>query len=143
MARTKRVRRTLVELAICEWAVLVGLCVMLNVLTAEGKTLDNRAVNLCALAIIALSFIGLVLQAWYQRLVASWRSLDLFTCGKCGELRNFSPSRPCPRCGSDAVPVFPGQVPASWTKRLLALGALALASPAILVGMLLLSARIM
>jgi hypothetical protein len=143
MVRTQQVRSSVVGLAICQWSMLVGLCVVLNVLTLEEKTWDNRTVNLCGLAILTLSLIGLVLQAWYQRLVASWRSLDLFTCGQCGELRNFAPSRPCPCCGSDAVPVFPGQVPVSWTKQLLALSALLLASPAILVGMLLLSTRIM
>jgi hypothetical protein len=143
MARAQRVRRALVGMVVCEWMALAGLCATLAVLAIERHTWDTRAINLCGVILCALSLAGLVLHAWHQRLVASWRALDLFICGHCGELRNFSPSLPCPRCSNDAVPVFPGQVPDAWKKWSRVLSAPALAMPAIVSALLLFSSRVL
>lgn len=141
MARTLRVRRVLTGLVAAQWTALVSLCMVLGMLTLRGQTWDSRAVHLCGLTIGLMSLAGMILHTWHHRLISSWRAMDLFLCGQCGELRNFSPSRPCANCGSSAAPVFPGQTPTSWTHWLCVLNTPVVTSPAMLVCLLLLGAR--
>ncbi len=140
--RVQRVRRVLAGVVVCEWIGLVGLCATLVTLVVTGRTRDTGIANLCGLAICVLGLAGLMFHAWHQRLLASWRSLDLFTCGQCGGLRNYAPSLPCPGCNSEELPVFPGQLPIGWARWSMALSAPVVASPAMLSGILLLGSRI-
>jgi hypothetical protein len=143
LARTQRVRRTLIGLVACEWTALVGLMIVLTGLAVTGRMWDRGSINACALILSIMALAGLGLQAWHHRLIAAWQAMELFICGDCGSLRNFSPSRPCPKCDTQNSPVFPGQVPAYWTRRAFLVSPLAAGTPALLACMLLLTARLL
>jgi hypothetical protein len=142
MARTQRVGRVTVGLVACEWTAMIGLVALLGVHAFRGHAWDTGTVNICGLAVCMLSLTGLVLHTWHQHLLASWKELELFICGSCGELRNFSPSLPCSRCGTHDMPVCPGRVPDRWSHWRHACSALATGAPAGTVGMILLTGRL-
>lgn len=142
MQRTVRVRRVLMATVVCEWTAMIGLFILLAALTVSGRTWDRDSVNVCGLILAAVSLCGLALHGWHHRLVAAWQGMELFICNHCGELRNFSPSLPCPTCGTKEPPVFPGQLPEAWTQWRKALSPLAVAGPALWVSMLLFASRL-
>jgi len=142
LARTQRVRRTLVGLVVCEWTALLGLLIVLGILAVAGRGWDRMSINAYGLILSAISLTALGMQAWHQRLVEAWRGMELFICGSCGELRNFSPSLACPECGTADTPVFPGQTPEAWARGRTLISPLAAAGPALLASMLLLAAKV-
>jgi hypothetical protein len=142
MARAQRVRRVLVGTVACEWTALTGLLLLLAALAITGRSWDRTSVNSCGLILSVMSLAGLGLHAWHVRLVSAWQGMELFICGACGGLRNFSPSLPCPICGTNASPVFPGQVPSAWRRHQMLLSPLAVGGPALLAGVLLFGARV-
>lgn len=143
MQRAVRVKRLLVGTVVCEWTAAVGLVLLLAGLSLTGREWDRASVNVCGLILSLLSFAGLALLEWHARLVGAWRSLELFICGSCGGLRNFSPSLACPNCGTADQPVFPGHVPAAWLRGRELLGPLAVGGPALLAGALLCGGRLL
>jgi hypothetical protein len=131
MQRTVRVRSALAATVACEWTAAVGLMLMLAVLGVTGRGWDRASIHACGLVLSLLSLTGLVLHTWHSNLVGAWRGLELFICGSCGGLRNFSPSLACPTCGTDHEPVFPGQIPATWSRGKELLSPLSVGGPAL------------
>lgn len=140
MVRANRVRRALIGLVVCEWATLIAFQPV--VLLTAGSAADPTVVNAAGLFLVMLSLAALLLQAWHHRLIDAWRTMELFICGGCGSLRNFSPSLPCPKCDTREAPVFPGQVPSGWSGQAYLTGPLAAAAPALLSCGVLLSTRL-
>ncbi|MCL2329754.1 MAG: hypothetical protein FWC56_00455 [Phycisphaerae bacterium] len=144
MTRVQRIRQVLMTMAVGQWAVLVGLAATSAVFAMSRHThpWDTRAINAMGIILCVMGLAGLVLHTWYQRLIATWRSFDLFICGHCGHLRNFSPSLPCSNCDHDDAPVFPSQVPSHWTRWNVVISAPALAIPPMLTALVLFLSRL-
>lgn len=143
MQRAVRVKHLLVGTVACEWTAAIGLVLLLGGLSVTGRDWDRASVNVCGLILSGLSLVGLALHEWHGRLIGAWRSLELFICGSCGGLRNFSPSVACPSCGTADQPVFPGQVPASWLHGRELLSPLAVGGPALLASALLCGSKLL
>jgi hypothetical protein len=142
LTRTHRVRRALVGTMVCEWTAVTGLTLIVLARLVTGRPLDSGIVNGCGLAVCGLGFAALTLHAWLQHLVAAWRSLEVFICGECGELRNFSPSLPCSGCHSEALPVFPGQMHPTWSACNRAIGSILAGAPVATIACLVLAGRL-
>lgn len=140
MVRANRVRRALIGLVICEWATLIAFLPV--VLLTAGPAADPTVVNAANLLLVMLGLAALLLQAWHHRLIGAWRTMELFICGRCGSLRNFSPSLPCPNCDTREAPVFPGQVPSGWSGQAYLTSPLAAAAPALLSCAVVLSTKL-
>jgi len=118
---------------------MVVLVTLLGIQFCRGGAWDTPAVHVCGVVICGLGLGALVLQSWQDHLLASWKKLDLFICGECGALRNLSPSRQCPACGTDRIPAFPGQLPSSCARWQRVCNSLATGGPAAVVGLVLLT----
>ncbi len=143
LARTRRVRRCLLGLLACEWVLTAGLALVACGMLVRGHALGGSVVNACGLIMCLLGLGSLTLLAWHQRLTAAWRGLELFICGRCGELRNFSPSMPCPVCGDHSAPAFPGQVPTGSSSWDTAMHVLPVGAPAVIFALVCFAGRLM